>query len=532
MEVGPATGDGATATHDRRWWTLAAVCVATFMLLLDITIVNVALPDIQRSLKSSFSDLQWVIDAYALSLAALLLTAGALADLFGRRLVFAVGLGLFTAASLLCGLATSPTFLNVARGLQGVGGAAMFATSLALLAQAFRGPERGTAFGIWGATIGAAVAIGPLVGGALTEGFGWESIFFINIPIGVAAIFVSLRQVAESRDPHATGIDWAGLLTFSLGLFLLVFGLVRGNSQGWGSAQIVGSLVTAALLLVAFVLVERRQERPMFDLSLFRRRAFTGAAIAAFCLSASMFSMFLYLTLYIQNSLGYTPLQAGLRFLPLSLVSFVVAPASGKLSARVPVRALIGGGLALVGIGLLLMRGLTPHSGWTALLPGFLVAGAGVGMVNPALASTAIGVVEPQRSGMASGISNTFRQVGIATGIAGLGALFQQLLKHKVPDAFAHAPERVQQLVHQLPVEAFARGTPPGPLARSPALRDAYLSAFTGALNDLFLVAAVVAFIGAVLGALLIRGSDFVMAQAQAASAAGRDAEAGALPAR
>jgi MFS family permease len=270
----------------------------------------------------------------------------------------------------------------------------------------------------------------------------------------------------------------------------------------------------------------------MFDLSLFRRRAFTGAAIAAFCLSASMFSMFLYLTLYIQNSLGYSPLQAGLRFLPLSLVSFVVAPASGKLSARVPVRALIGGGLALVGIGLLLMRGVTPHSGWTALLPGFLVAGAGVGMVNPALASTAIGVVEPQRSGMASGISNTFRQVGIATGIAGLGALFQQLLKDKVPQAFAHAPERVQQLVHHLPVEAFARGTPPGPLARSPALRDAYLTAFTGALNDLFLVAAVVAFIGAVFGALLIRGSDFVVAQAQAAPQPGRDAEAGALPVR
>jgi hypothetical protein len=213
-------------------------------------------------------------------------------------------------------------------------------------------------------------------------------------------------------------------------------------------------------------------------------------------------------------------------------VSFVVAPASGKLSARVPVRALIGGGLVLVGVGLLLMRGLSPNSGWTALLPGFLVAGAGVGMVNPALASTAIGVVEPQRSGMASGISNTFRQVGIATGIAGLGALFQQLLQHKVPEAFARAPERVQQLVGRLGVEAFAGGAPPGPLGRSPALRDAYLTAFTGALNDLFLVAAVVAFIGALLGALLIRGSDFVVAEAQAAPSARREAEPGAVPTR
>ena len=496
--------------HDRRWWTLGAVCVATFMLLLDITIVNVALPDIEKSLHSSFTDLQWVIDAYALSLAALLLTAGSLADLFGRRLIFVGGLAVFTTASLLCGLSTTPTFLDVARALQGIGGAAMFATSLALLAQAFHGPERGTAFGVWGATTGAAVAIGPLVGGILTDSLGWESIFFINLPIGIAAIAVTLRQVAESRDPQATGVDWGGLITFSLGLFLLVFALVRGNAEGWGSAIIVGPLIGAAALLVAFVVVERRQARPMFDLTLFRKRAFAGVSIAAFCLSASMFSMFLYLTLYIQNSLGYSPLQAGLRFLPVSLLSFVVAPIAGKLSARLPVRALMGAGLTLVGVGLLLMRGLDPSSGWTALLPGFILAGAGIGMTNPPLASTAIGVVPPQRSGMASGISNTFRQVGIATGTAGLGALLQQLLQTKVPDAFSTAPRPVQTLVDRLPTEAFASGTAPGPLHRVPGANEAYLSAFTGALNDLFLVAACVAFAGAICSLLLIRRADFV----------------------
>jgi EmrB/QacA subfamily drug resistance transporter len=497
---------------DRRWWTLGAVCVATFMLLLDITIVNVALPDIARGLGSSFSDLQWVIDAYALSLAALLLTAGSLADLFGRRLVFVAVLGLFTAASLLCGLATSPLFLDVARALQGIGGAAMFATSLALLAATFHGPERGTAFGIWGATTGAAVAVGPLVGGVLTQSIGWESIFFINVPIGLAAITVTMRQVSESRDPDASGVDGAGLVTFSAGLFLLVFALVRGNAEGWGSPLIVGFLIGAGVLLCAFLAVEVRQDRPMLDLTLFRKPAFAGASIAAFVLSASMFSMFLYLTLYIQNTLGYSPLEAGLRFLPTTLLSFAVAPVAGKLSARVPVRALIGGGLVLVAVGLLLMAHLDATSGWTALLAGFVVSGAGVGLTNPPLASTAIGVVPPARSGMASGINSTFRQVGIATGIAGLGALFQQLLENKVPAALG-----------RVPAEALATGNPAvaGPARGA---RAAYLDAFTASLNDLFLVGAAVAFAGAVLAAALIRRRDFVAAPGVAPAGPARDA--------
>jgi EmrB/QacA subfamily drug resistance transporter len=487
--------------HDRRWWTLGAVCVATFMLLLDITIVNVALPDIARDLRSSFSDLQWVIDAYALSLAALLLTAGSLADLFGRRLLFTAGLGLFTAASLLCALASSPLFLELARALQGIGAAAMFATSLALLAATFQGRERGTAFGVWGATTGAAVAVGPLVGGLLTESVGWESIFLINVPIGIGAIAATLARVDESSDPDAAGVDWAGLVTFSAGLFLLVFALVRGNAEGWGSPLIVSFLIGAVVLLCAFVVVERRQARPMFDLTLLRKPAFTGASIAAFALSASLFSMFLYMTLYIQNSLGYSPLQAGLRFLPTTLLSFFVAPIAGKLSARFPVRLMIGVGLGLVGVGLILMARLDADSEWTVLLPGFLFAGVGVGLINPPLASTAVGVVPPQRAGMGSGINSTFRQIGIATGIAGLGALFQQLLENKVTGALA-----------RVPAEVLATGSPrvAGP---SPAAQHAYLEAFTSALNDLFLVAAAVAIVGGVLSAVLIRRRDFIAAQ-------------------
>jgi len=408
---------------ERKWWTLIAVSIAIFMLLLDITVVNVALPDIQRTLHSSFQDLQWVVNAYSLTLAAFLLTAGAVSDLVGRRRVFVMGLIVFTLSSALCGVSASPLMLNLARALQGTGGAMMFATSLALIAQAFHGKERGVAFGVYGGVIGAAVAVGPVIGGVITSGIGWEWIFFVNVPIGIAAVFLTLSQVSESRDPNATGVDWIGLVTFSGSLFLLVFALIQGNEKGWGSARILAYLIASAALFVLFLIAEHRQRRPMLDLTLFRRPAFAGASIVALAVSASMFSMFLYLTLYIQDVLGYSPLQAGLRFLPITLLTFAVAPISGRLSVRIPVRLLLGAGLALVSAGLLTMTAVDASSGWTTLIPGFLLAGAGVGLINPPLASTAVGVVHHSRSGMASGINSTFRQVGIATGIAGLRRL-------------------------------------------------------------------------------------------------------------
>src|SRR6266550_1316199 len=303
---------------NRKWWTLGAVSVATFMLLLDITVVNTALPAIQRDLGGSFTDLQWVVDAYALSLAALVLTAGTLADRLGRRRVFAAGLGIFSIASLLCALSPDPTFLNLSRALQGVGGAIMFAVSLALLVQEFpAGRERGTAMGIYGATIGVAVAVGPLVGGALTDALGWESIFYLNVPIGVAAIAITYLKLRESKDPNATKIDWPGVATFSGALFLLVLALVRGNDEGWGSTLIVSLFAGAAVLMLGFFIIEQRVSEPMLPLGLFKRPSFTGVQLAAFAVSASMFALFLYITLYLQNYLGLTPFQAGLRYLPL-----------------------------------------------------------------------------------------------------------------------------------------------------------------------------------------------------------------------
>jgi EmrB/QacA subfamily drug resistance transporter len=492
---------------DRKWWTLVAVCIATFMLLLDITIVNVALPDIERALHSSFADLQWVIDAYALTLAALLLTGGSLADLMGRRRIFVIGIAIFTIASALCALAGTPLVLNLARALQGIGGAFMFATSLALLASAFQGRDRGTAFGVWGATTGAAVAVGPLVGGVLTDGIGWEAIFLVNVPIGIATIAMTLAQVEESHAPSGGRIDFPGLVTFSGGLFALIFALIRGNAEGWGAPLIVGCLVAAAVLGTVFVLVERRSAEPMLDLSLFRKPAFAGASIAAFVLSASMFSMFLYLTLYIQNILGYSPLESGLRFLPVTLLSFLVAPISGKLAERLGIRWFLGAGLALVGVGLWLMSGLEPGDDWTALLAGFLFAGGGIGLVNPPLATAAVGVVEPRRAGMASGINSTFRQVGIATGIAGLGAIFQHLV--------------ASNFLEHVPASRLPPGVSTGAIADfisfggaqkvgNKALSQAAEQAFVGGLNDILVYAAILAFVGAVLATALTRPQDFI----------------------
>ena len=507
------------AALDRKWWTLIAVCTGVFMLLLDITVVNVALPDIQRSLNSSFSDLQWVVDAYSLTLAAFLLTAGVVGDIYGRRKVFAAGLAIFSLASLLCGLSTTPLMLNLCRAVQGVGGAIMFATSLALIAGAFVGRDRGTAFGIYGAVIGGAVAIGPLLGGAITSAWGWRWIFFVNVPIGVVAILITFAKIAASKDERAHRVDWIGFVTFSGSLFALVFALVRGNDLGWSSTTIVALLVASAVLMVAFFVNETRTAEPMLDLSLFKIPAFVGVSIVAFTIAASIFAMFLYLTLYIQDDLGFGPLPAGIKFLPLTLLAFVVAPFAGRLTVRVQSRYLFAVGMLLIAGGLLWMSDTTPTSAWTVLLPGFILCGIGIGTVNPVLASGSISVVQPQRSGMASGANNTFRQVGIATGIAVLGAVFQTQIIAHTTDALnktangvavlhrggsqlrgALSAGQVHQVAQQIPVA--------GPRN---ALLAAYHQGFSTTLNHLMVIAAIVAFVGAVGGLVLVRQRDFVI---------------------
>jgi EmrB/QacA subfamily drug resistance transporter len=499
---------------DRKWWTLVAVCTGVFMLLLDVTIVNVALPDVERAFSASLSDLQWVISGYALTLATFLLTAGSLADRFGRRLMFAIGLVAFTAASLLCGLATGPLFLILARAGQGVGGAIMFATSLALLADAFRGRDRGNAFGVFGAITGVAVAVGPVLGGAITSSLSWRWIFFVNLPIGVLALAITLLRVGESRDPQAAPPDPVGFATFSVGLAALVFGLIRSTADGWSSATVVVSLAASLVLLIAFVVVERRRPMPMLDLRLLKVPTFNGGLAAAWAISASLFSLLTYLVIYVQNILGLSAVATGVRFLPLTGAIFLTAGIAGRLTGHVPRRLLIAPGFVLIGAGLLLMRGLTPQSGWTHLLPGMIVAGVGAGLVNVPLVSTAVGVVEPARAGMASGINSTLRQVGIATGVAALGTVFASHVRSAVTSQLGgtalagHAATIAEAISNGGAAQAAA--AVPAPLRG--LVTAAARSAFVDGLNLILWVGAVVAFAAAAASFVLVRERDFVTA--------------------
>ena len=372
------------------------------------------------------------------------------------------------------------------------------------------------------------MAIGPLIGGLITEGLGWEWIFFVNVPIGIGAIVLTETKLANVKATDPQPIDRPGLITFSAGLFLLIFGLIRGNPEGWGSPAIVASLGGAVGLLLAFLVIEARRENAMLDLSLFRKPSFTGVSIVALTLSAGMFAMFLYLTLYIQDVLGYSPLEAGLRFLPLTVLSFIVAPISGRLLERVPARAIMGTGLTLVGLGLVLMHGIQVGDDWTTLLAGSVVAGAGIGMTNPGIASVAIGVVDAARAGMASGINNTFRQVGIATGTAALGAIFHSRIDSKLGELLPNAPASFSDAVSSGATQSALAGVPPQLREQATVAAN---QAFISALNEILVVGAVVAVVGAAAAWLLVRGRDMVRAPAGAPADGGVDPGAEPAPA-
>jgi EmrB/QacA subfamily drug resistance transporter len=414
--------------------------------------------------------------------------------------------------------------LELSRGLQGIGGAIMFAVSLALLADAFRGRDRGIAFGVWGAITGLAVAIGPLLGGILTSGISWRWIFFVNAPIGVVAFAISAIRVAESRLTSAARPDWPGFVLFTAGLASLVYALIESSRTSFTDGVVLGCFAASVVLLCAFVLVEWRVAHPMFELGLFRRPAFSGGLVAAFGLSASVFAMLLYLVLYLQDVLGYSALGAGLRLTVISGGTLITATIAGRLSARVPVRLLIGPGLLLCGVSLLLMRGLSATSAWTHLIPGMIIAGLGIGLVNPPLASTAVGVVTPEHAGMASGINSTFRQVGIATGIALLGSLFASEVTSQltasistVPGLSGHGPQIATAIKSGQTRQLLARL--PGP-DRQAVARIAR-AAFTAGLDRILLVAAIIALVAGVVSLLAIRSRDFVQTGPEAAGGAG-----------
>ena len=419
------------ADENKKWWTLGAVAFGLFMIMLDNTIVNVALPAIEHSLHMSISSLEWIVTAYALTFAALLITGGKLGDMFGRRKMFIVGLVVFTLASLACGLAPSAGFLIGARAVQGIGAALMNPATLSIITATFPPKERGQAIGIWAGVSALALAIGPLVGGLIVDNIGWNWIFFVNVPVGVLGIVVSLLVIKESRDmSHEQSIDLPGLVTSGLALFALSYALIEGNQRGWSSAEILGLFVGAAVLLAAFILLELRQRLPMLDLSLFKIGSFVGANLVAMLVSLGMFGVFFYISLYVQNILGYSPTKAGAIFLPMTVLIILVAPIAGKLSDRVGSRWLMGAGMGILGVSLLLYQRIGLHTGFWSLLPQLLLGGVGMAMTMSPMTSAAMGSVPIDKAGVGSGVLNSFRQVGGSLGIALMGAI---LLSYQHP---------------------------------------------------------------------------------------------------
>ncbi|MFK0288002.1 MFS transporter [Streptomyces sp. NPDC090499] len=493
------------------------MCGGTFMLLLDTTIVNVALPAIQRGLGADFTDVQWVVDAYALTLAVLLLTAGSLADRFGRRLFYVLGAVVFTAGSLLCGLAQTPAMLILSRALQGVGASVMFATGLALLGGAFEGKQRGTAFGIWGMVTGLASALGPVVGGLLTSGVSWRAIFLVNLPIGAAVVAIMIWRVDELPRGRARKQDKAGFALFTVGLTGLVYGLIRAGETSWGDTGTLASLTSGVLLLAAFLITESVVAEPMLDLRLFRIPTFVGGSVAALAMNGSMFTMFLFVALYFQDVLGYSALETGVRLLIPSAAMLVSSFLGGRLTGRVPVRYPIGLGLVVVGLGLFLMGGISISTGWEHFIPGSIVAGLGAGLVNPPLASTAVGVVVQSRSGMASGINSTFRQVGYSASVAVLGSVFATIISNRLRDGLTGTElgGRAGELSAQVRAGDLDTAVASTPERFHAQVDQMATSGFVSGIGMLITITACIALAGGVVSLLLIRERDFAAAQEQ-----------------
>ena len=429
--------------ENKKWWTLAAVSFGLFMIMLDNTVVNVALPSIQRDLGVGLSELEWIVSGYALTFAALMLIGGKLGDAYGRRLLFVIGIGVFTAASLACGLSTSGEMLIAARVAQGAGAALMNPATLSIIAATFPPRQRGTAIGIWAGVSALALAIGPLVGGLLTDHASWHWIFFVNVPVGIVGIVASFLLIDESRDPTHERLDLPGLATSALGLFALTYALIEANTYGWGSARIVGAFALAAISLVSFVVLERRQRAPMLDLTLFRNRTYVGANLVILLVALAMFGVFFFVSLYMQNILGFSAVQAGAAFLPMTLLIILVAPLAGRLSDRWGSRGLMTAGMVLVAGQLLFFSRLDSDATFWTLLPGLLLGGVGMSLTMTPSAAAATRAIPVAKAGVGSAVLNAFRQVGGSIGIALMGAIMAaQLTTPPTVESFMRGFER------------------------------------------------------------------------------------------
>ena len=530
--------------HERlhRWGSLIAISLATLMMLMDFMGVSVALPEVRRALGGSFSEMQWVLEAFVLTLAAFVLTAGYVADLAGRRTIFLLGLAVLALGSLLGGLAPNAYVLIGGRVLQGMGGALLFSTGSILMSETFGSGRWRAALAVWGTVTGLAVAFSPLVGGAITDYLGWRWIFLIDVPTSAVALVVgafSIRDKVPTGPEDATvlqpvhGPDWKGLALFTAAIAILVIGLVRTTTtlSGWAANGVLACFGCTALLLIAFIAVEAVSPAPMLDISLFRQRTFTGSSIAAFGLSAAVLGPFLFLVLYLSYDLGYSVMSVAVRLLLLSAMTLPFLPLTGALARLFPIKVLICGGLVLVAVGFWLMSRLTGTSTASQLIPGLLVAGVGLELVNPRLASAAVGAVKPRLAAVASRTSSTFRQIGTATGVAVFGAVLATRLTDDLNSALSSStrlagegPQLTNLVLNgQIGLAASTPGAPAG-------LLGIIHHAFADSMHEVFLVAAIVALASAVL-ALSVRSRDVPRAPVRGARATSRRPALLAVPA-
>ena len=516
-----------TSPDPKRWFALAAVCFGLFMALLDVTIVNVALPTIQEEFQTGFSELEWVLNAYTLVFAVALITVARLGDIYGRKLFFMLGLIVFSIGSLLCALAPDIMSLNVFRGIQGLGASAMMSLSMAIISTTFSGKERGIAFGVWGSVSGLATAIGPLVGGILVEKINWESIFYINLPIGLIALGMAFFFIKESKDHQASkSIDFLGVLLITAAVFCLVFGLIEVNQPDldWTSPSILALLAGSLVSFTVFILVELRLKSPMVNPRIFKNLSYSGACIAAFSLSAGVYALFFYLTLLLQNYFGYTALETGIRFITISGFALILGPVSGILSNKIGTKPLISGALAILATAVFMMTVVSSEqSTWTALIAAFLLAGIGNGLVNPPISTTAVDTVPNRIVGMASGVNNVSRQIGIAFGTAFLGAILSNQYVSKI-ESNINSLDAIPDNAKKDIIDGVASA---GPIAGSQGLngpgseqyqnmpgfseiQDIAKTAFVNSLDQVFIAAGIILAVGAILSLLLIRKSDFL----------------------
>jgi EmrB/QacA subfamily drug resistance transporter len=464
--------------HNRRWWTLGAMCFALFMVMLDNTAVNVALPSIQKDLDATIAGLEWTVNAYTLSFAVLLVTGGRLGDIYGRRTVFLTGVVLFACMSAFIGFSQSQTWLVVGRLLQGVGAALMMPGTLSIISNAFPPEERGKAIGTWAGVSGLALAIGPLLGGFLVEHVSWQSIFFVNLPVAALCVVVTLFAAQDTRDETVTrSIDVPGILTLTTGLASLVLALVQANAWGWGSPRIIGLLVLAVAGLAGFAIVERRVRVPMVDFTFFRSRTFVGAALVAFTVTFAMLASFFFVTLYMQNILGFSPLEAGVRFLPTTVVIIACGPLVGRLTDKIGPRVPLVTGLLLVAVSMFWQSRIDVDTDYGFLVGSFVLLGLGIGFVMSPMSTAAMNSVAREKAGVASGVLTMSRMVGGTFGVAVIGALVTTVGRAKIDELLPSAPDAVRDRL----TEGLGAGSVP--VDATPQVVSAVREAFVSALS-------------------------------------------------